>query len=461
MKMMDELEIKQLFIQILEDLDSQNFFESFSIADSIEYVNNLSKEHYSGTFEFLKPKIKQIDDIRRNQFKLHNYQRNMFNLILLDQHQIQFISQVLQERILIILIQVIYVLKILNWMDLATWKNLICKEKPSLLVHEQTIRFLDFSDDSGKFLISGSEEGVIIKSELSADQEIQLIQKNQNISHQQVIFLKTIEVSKQTQMINIQLSSKKMLLYSFSQSKIQQNYQHINNNINFAQYQLLDTGDTKITIWNAQNISDVQQILELPERNNQAFGIAFQEIIKYQLLDVRVRNQNFGIFRILINVTQVAYSNNGKFFALNTCSSFKIYEVQKLPYQQDFFRLHTLHQIDLDCQILASSTNQQISIWDIKNLFQIKLLSILKEHSKKISTLKFRNDNLVLVSGSLNNIICLWNLLNLQLIVKLTTHLDQDLDLAFSSDGQQTATSSLDKPIIFWSMTNLDKPIFK
>ncbi|CAD8200819.1 unnamed protein product [Paramecium pentaurelia] len=88
---------------------------------------------------------------------------------------------------------------------------------------------------------------------------------------------------------------------------------------------------------------------------------------------------------------------------------------------------------------------------DIKNLFQIKMLSILKEHSKKISTLKFRNDNLVLVSGSLNNIICLWNLLNLQLIVKLTTHLDQDLDLAFSSDGQQMATSSLDKTIIFWT----------
>ncbi|CAD8145807.1 unnamed protein product [Paramecium pentaurelia] len=86
------------------------------------------------------------------------------------------------------------------------------------------------------------------------------------------------------------------------------------------------------------------------------------------------------------------------------------------------------------------------------------MLSILKEHSKKISTLKFRNDNLVLGSGSLDNIICLWNLLNLQLIVKLTTRLDQVLDLAFSSDGQQMATSILDKTIIFWSRTNLDKP---
>ncbi|CAD8046624.1 unnamed protein product [Paramecium primaurelia] len=86
-------------------------------------------------------------------------------------------------------------------------------------------------------------------------------------------------------------------------------------------------------------------------------------------------------------------------------------------------------------------------MWDIKNLFQIKMLSILKEHSKKISTLKFINDNLAFGSGSLDNI-----------IFKLTTHLDQVLDLAFSSDGQQMATSSLDKRIIFWSRTNLDKP---
>lgn len=76
------------------------------------------------------------------------------------------------------------------------------------------------------------------------------------------------------------------------------------------------------------------------------------------------------------------------------------------------------------------------------------------EHTEDILCLKFRNDNLILASGSLDKNICLWDLQKLIIITKLNAHSNRVLDLTFSFDGKQMVSSSLDKTIIFWDITN-------
>ncbi|CAD8210407.1 unnamed protein product [Paramecium octaurelia] len=521
---------------------------------------NLSLEHYSGTLELLKPKIIQIEDIKNKLIQLTLLSRkNPENTLIRSASNSIYILCSLREHFENIDLSdlFIYYTKLdgmsfykcnlsnssfnnvsidscnfnCSTIENAKWENLICKEKPSIIAHPSSIKYVTFSDN-GKFLISGSETGVIIKQEMLADSE----PKRTILTNTDNDKLRTISIGKN---LLACLSNKFLYIFSLSDLKELQSYlatsiyfkdadiirfspndkylavtlrkgitlfflvenllqqqeqqlkylSQINNHIIYhiaisPNYQLLATGDYRVKIWNSSNFSDVQQILELPGETMKINAIAFSkdnQVLaaaignKLEFWNIQNLNQVFLKYKFdsLVELEQISYSNNGKLFAFRSKQVLKLYEVQKLPDQQDFFRINSELPVDLieissDCQILAMShiynsqnDSPKITIWNVKNLHQMKMISVLKEQSKNISALKIRNDNLVLGSGSLDHSICLWDLLKLVLIVKLTSHQDKILDLAFSSNKQQMASCSVDATIIVWDTTNLDKPQIK
>ncbi|CAK79314.1 unnamed protein product (macronuclear) [Paramecium tetraurelia] len=530
----------------------QHFLDQTSFNKSLF---NLSLEHYSGTIELLKPKIKQIEDIKNKLIKIALLSRkksknSKYNLIRSASNSIYILGS-LKEHLDNINLRNLniadtkldgisfYQCNLSNskfnnvsidscnfncaTLEHATWKNLICKEKPSIKAHNEAIKQVVFSDD-GKFLISGSQDGVIFKSDLSADSEPKKAQllnddllKKLSIGEnwlaclsRECLYLYNLLELKESQgyrkkseyfkdIEDIRLSPNDKYLALFlkngkiiilqvknllQQQEQQSNYWTTQNIVKClaisSDYQLLATGDTQIKIWKYTNISNIKLILELPEQKYPILSISFSK--DNQVIAVASDNKKLEFFNIS-NLTQVplqytfdqqqtiqqiAYSNDGQLFASRSLSSLKIYEVQQLHCQQDFFRINSNLQVDLieissDSQILATSHQQsleskpKITIWDIKNLQQIKKKSVFEGPQKYISTLKIRNDNIILGSGSIDHSICLWNLIKLELFVKLTSHLDKILDLAFSSDGNQMVSSSKDDTIVFWNITKLDK----
>ncbi|CAD8198784.1 unnamed protein product [Paramecium pentaurelia] len=541
--------IEKIFIKEKERVDN-NILQKSSF-NSSEF--NLSLEHYSGTLELLKPKIKQIREIKQKLIQLsqlsktncdQNFIRSASNCLYILSSLKENLDKIDLSNISIAdtkLNGISFYQCILNnskfynisidscnfncaQIENAVWENLICKEKPSLCGHQSKINQIVFNDD-GNTLISGSEDGVInIWQVYAYDQPKSLILQNNEklltfsksnsllacltsnfislynsndlseLQYQTLINFdyKDIILSTNSKYLAVESNSGQIhfwLISNLLTSKQQQKYLTTEKNQDTIQtiaispnYQLLATGGIRIQIWNSKNIPDIQLLLELPVQKKPTLAITFSkdnqvlatggESKKLQFWDI----QNLQQVQLLHSfdsqsiIEQVSYSKDGKLFASRSKSQLKLYEVQKFPDQQDFFIIESSVQVNLveisfDCQTVACTqkkgprdVNAIIKIWDIKQLHQIKLLTNLIEHTEDILCLKFRNDNLILASGSLDKNICLWDLQKLIIIIKLNAHSNRVLDLTFSSDGKQMASSSLDNTIIFWDITDQDQP---
>ncbi|CAD8105109.1 unnamed protein product [Paramecium sonneborni] len=546
--------IEKIFIKENQRIDENIIYKSSFNKDQF----NLSFEHYSGTLELLKPKIKQIENIKQKLIQItqlsniqcdnKKYIRSASNCLYILSFLGEYLDNIDLSNICISDTKLnglsFYKCNLNNsqfdnisidscnlncaTIENANWNNLICKEKPSLIGHKQKIIQIVFSDD-GNTLISGSEDGIINIWQVYSDEEKQSInlQKDENLititfskvknllacltqnniylfntidlnqlSHQQLINNDYIDIllSPNGKYLAAQTNSGQIhfwLIQHILQQSTQQQ-KHISKEKNqgliysitiSSDYQLIATGGFPIKVWKAQDITDIQEILELPKQLKPVFGVAFSkdnqilatggENKKLEFWNIQNLNQIQLIFSLdsQQNIEQVSYSNDGNLIALRSTSQLKLYDVSKLSDQQDYFIIHSQFKVDLieisyDCYTLACSQkknpqekNPKIKIWDIRNLHHIKMLCIFEEHKDDVLSLKFTNDNLVLGSGSLDMTICLWDLNKQKLIVKLSTHTNRVLDLAFSSNRNQMVSCSLDKTIIFWDITNLDQPL--
>lgn len=104
--------------------------------------------------------------------------------------------------------------------------------------------------------------------------------------------------------------------------------------------------------------------------------------------------------------------------------------------------------ISPDGQILVSGSNDNtIKIW---NLRTFKLLRILK-HSRGVNSIAISRDGQTLASGSDDKTIKIWNLLTGKLLRTLNGHSDLVASVAFSPNGQILASGSSDRTIKLWN----------
>ncbi len=101
-------------------------------------------------------------------------------------------------------------------------------------------------------------------------------------------------------------------------------------------------------------------------------------------------------------------------------------------------------------QILVSgSVDNTIKLWNFQNGKQLYTLS---GHSQKVRSVAISADGQKLASGSWDKTIRIWKLHTRQQVHTLKGHTDGILSVAFSPDGQILASSSADKTVKLWDL---------
>ncbi|MCH8922293.1 MAG: WD40 repeat domain-containing protein, partial [Planctomycetes bacterium] len=100
--------------------------------------------------------------------------------------------------------------------------------------------------------------------------------------------------------------------------------------------------------------------------------------------------------------------------------------------------------------MIAHTTNGWVSLVDVKTA---KYMSYLKGHTAPVSGMAFSPDGKLLVTGSADHSVRLWNSKSGELVKVLDGHKAAVLDVAFAPDSQMLASVSADNTVKLWGST--------
>jgi WD40 repeat protein len=99
--------------------------------------------------------------------------------------------------------------------------------------------------------------------------------------------------------------------------------------------------------------------------------------------------------------------------------------------------------------LMSGSDDETIKLWDATNL---QLLRTLREHGKRVSIVECSPTEAIFASGSLDKTIKIWDIASETVLHTLIGHYEEIKDLAFSPDGKVLASCSEDKTIRLWDV---------
>ncbi len=108
-----------------------------------------------------------------------------------------------------------------------------------------------------------------------------------------------------------------------------------------------------------------------------------------------------------------------------------------------------------DINLLVSANQSSVNIWDITN-FQFTLISKFNPLGETIECVHMSANAKVLVAGGSNGTVCIWQLGNDRDIKVKKVHSEGVLSLQLSEDGCILVSGSLDKTIRVWDVVNDD-----
>jgi WD40 repeat protein len=104
--------------------------------------------------------------------------------------------------------------------------------------------------------------------------------------------------------------------------------------------------------------------------------------------------------------------------------------------------------ISTDAKLLVSgSRDQTIKIWQLETG---QLIRTLKGHRDEVCTITLSPDEQIIASGSADKTIKLWHLETGELLATFTGHTDTVTAVAFTASGEMLVSGSLDKTIKIW-----------
>lgn len=104
--------------------------------------------------------------------------------------------------------------------------------------------------------------------------------------------------------------------------------------------------------------------------------------------------------------------------------------------------------ISADAKLLVSgSRDQTIKIWQLETG---ELIRTLKGHTDEVCTITLSPDEQIIASGSADKTIKLWHLETGELLSTFTGHTDTVTAVAFTASGEMLVSGSLDKTIKIW-----------
>ncbi|MCJ8279266.1 MAG: NB-ARC domain-containing protein, partial [Rivularia sp. ALOHA_DT_140] len=151
----------------------------------------------------------------------------------------------------------------------------------------------------------------------------------------------------------------------------------------------------------------------------------------------------------------ISFSPDGQFFASGSYDkTIKIWRLdQKIC-------IHTLKGYDdqigavifnPEGSLLATAGESAVEIWDVASGKRVYILEE-EEHKGRVKSVAFSPDGKLLVSGSTDKTIKIWDLSNLQLIRNLTGHDASVVSVALSPDGEKIVSSACEGTIRIWNV---------
>jgi WD40 repeat protein len=107
--------------------------------------------------------------------------------------------------------------------------------------------------------------------------------------------------------------------------------------------------------------------------------------------------------------------------------------------------------LSLDGETLVTGSYRKIKVWRLQGE-ETKLKHSLSAHSHIVSCLRLSQDGKILISGSRDQTIKVWNLQTGELLRTLKGHSDAVCAIAFSPSGDIIASGSADKTIKIWHL---------
>ncbi|KAI5956858.1 SWD3 [Candida jiufengensis] len=147
-------------------------------------------------------------------------------------------------------------------------------------------------------------------------------------------------------------------------------------------------------------------------------------------------------------ITSIRISPNGQLIALATLYKIKIYDFQTQELVTELIGhskgISDIKFSPINSQIIAScSDDLTIRIWHI-NKNSSKCIKIFKKHTFHITTIQFNNKGNLLISGSADETITIWDIISGKILTTLAAHSDPISSLCLTPDNSIIISASYD-----------------
>ena len=179
---------------------------------------------------------------------------------------------------------------------------------------------------------------------------------------------------------------------------------------------------------------------------------------------VKLWNTSTGFCYVTFNehtaaVSGLVFSNNGKVvFSSSHDGTVRAYDMHKY---RNFRTFVSPRPVQFSCVALdpsgevvcaGSHDTYEVFVWSVQTG---RLLELLTGHEGPVSCVAFSPSKALLVSGSWDNTVRLWDVFEHKGAPETLTHSSNVLTLAFRPDGVELAVATLDGQILFWDVNRV------
>ncbi|KAI5969846.1 SWD3 [Candida margitis] len=147
-------------------------------------------------------------------------------------------------------------------------------------------------------------------------------------------------------------------------------------------------------------------------------------------------------------ITSIRISPDGSIMALATQNKIKIYTTQGEPIGELLGHTKGISDIKfspINSSVLAScSDDLTIRLWSINSSSSSKCIKIFKKHTYHITTMQFNSKGNLLISGSADETITIWDVISGKILTTLAAHSDPISSVTLTPDNSIIISASYD-----------------
>jgi len=302
---------------------------------------------------------------------------------------------------------------------LKIWNIESCKEVSTLKGHKGSITSIAFSPDD-KILVSGSKDGLILLWDIKSDRLLEMFDEQKGE-------ITSVAISPDC----------KTLVATFDDGTIIIRKFHLKNNNN-------------IIIFKPKGKYSTHVVFSV-DGNKIITGHADGDI---RIWDIKNKQCLYTLKRHYKSVTSIVIPSDQYIISAGEDCTIKFWDIGNINKY-----LYNRKNINISC-LAVSKIKKLIAVGMLQpnsiHLRDIKSGIMLQEwkvnHEKRINSISFSPNGKIIVSGSLDNTIKVWDVENGKLLATFRGHTDSVSSVVISPDGETIVSGSFDKTIKIWDI---------